>query len=456
MLESLSNRLQSTMKNLRGQARLSEAHIEESMREIRRALLEADVALPVIKRFIESVKEKALGQNVAQSLTPGQQIIKIVQDELVALLGTDNSALNLRTQPPAVILMAGLQGVGKTTSVGKLAKLLKADKKKVMVVSADTYRPAARQQLAVLAQSIDVTYCAAEGETQPVQIAQTALSEAKRRLYDVLIVDTAGRLHVEQDMMDEIAQIQQAVKPIEVLLAVDAQAGQDAVNSAHAFHQILPLTGLIMTKSDGDARGGAILSVREVTGCPIKYLTTGEKPDAIEKFYPDRIVSRILGMGDVLSLIEDIQNQTDTQAMEKSAQKMRKGKGFDMTDLREQMAQMLKMGGASSMLGKIPGAGHLTEKLKDQMNDKHIKHQMAIIDSMTPMERREPTVIKRTRKLRIANGSGTSVQLVNQLLKQQLQMNGMMKKMKNPKMAKKMMGGMGQMLGGMGGMPPRF
>ncbi len=447
MFSSLSERLQASIKKIRGQGRLSEENIQETLRDIRRALLEADVAVPVVKRFIDSIREKYLGQDVAQSLTPGQELIKIVQEELTSLLGRESIPLNFRTQPPAIILIAGLQGVGKTTTVGKLAKELAVQqKKKVMVVSADIYRPAARDQLEILAEQVGVRYCKAENASTPVAIAESAVAEAKRGLFDVLLVDTAGRLHVDSEMMDEIKSIHSAIQPIEVLLATDSQAGQDAVNSAEAFNNALPLTGLVMTKVDGDARGGAILSVREVTGCPIKYLTTGEQLDKIEVFHPNRVASRILGMGDMMSLIEEIERKVEKKPTEKLH------KGFGLVEMRTQLKQMLDMGGASSLMGKIPGMGNMLEKVKNQVDDRNVKRQIAMIDSMTPLERRDPTVIRRTRKIRIATGSGTTVQMINQLLKQYQQMNGMMKKMKNPKQAKRMLDG----LGGMGGGMPRF
>ncbi len=454
MLETLSDRLQSTVKKLRGQARLTEANIQDTLRDVRRALLEADVALPVVKQLIDTLQQKAVGQEVVGSLTPGQQLIKVVQRTLIDVLGTETSTLNLRTQPPAVILVAGLQGVGKTTSIAKLAKLLKGQKKKVLLVSADTYRPAARDQLATLAQQIDVRYEPCEGAVKPIDIATQGLSVARRGLYDILLVDTAGRLHVDADMMDEIVAIHQAITPIETLLVSDAQAGQDAVNSAASFHQALPISGLVMTKVDGDARGGAILSVREVVGQPIKYLTTGEKLDAIEIFNPERVVSRILGMGDMIGMIEDIERKGDAKQAKKTLEKMRKGKGMDLNDFRAQLQQMLDMGGMNSILSKMPGMGAMQQKVAAQMNDKSVRHQMAVIDSMTPHERSNPNVLQRTHKLRIASGSGTSVQQVNQLLKQFMQMSGMMKKMKNKKQAQRMLSGLKGMMGGPGGLPP--
>lgn len=447
MFENLTDRLSKTLRNISGRGRLTEENIKETLREVRMALLEADVALPVVREFINQVKERAVGQEVNKSLTPGQEFVKIVQSELVRAMGEENDALNLAAQPPAVILMAGLQGAGKTTSVGKLAKLLKEkQKKKVLVVSADVYRPAAIKQLETLASAIDVDFFPSDPQQKPVDIAHNALDQAKRQFYDVLIVDTAGRLHVDEAMMDEIKQLHAEINPIETLFVVDAMTGQDAANTAKAFNEALPLTGIVLTKVDGDARGGAALSIRSITGKPIKFLGVGEKTDALEPFYPDRVASRILGMGDMLSLIEELEGKVDREQAEKLANKLKKGDGFDLTDFLEQLKQMRNMGGMSSMLSKLPGMGQLPEHVKSQMDDKVIVHMEAIISSMTFKERANPDIIKGSRKRRIAAGSGTQVQDVNRLLKQFDDMQRMMKKMKK--------GGMKNMMRNMRGMLP--
>lgn len=450
MFDSLSTRLTSTVQKLRGQARLSEENIQETLREVRMALLEADVALPVVKDFIASVKEKALGQEVLTSLSPGQALIKIVNDELVHLMGDANESLALAAQPPVVILIAGLQGAGKTTSIGKLSRFLTENQKKsVAVVSCDVYRPAAIQQLQTLANEVGVEFIPSDTSQKPIDIAKRAVEQAKTQIKDVLLVDTAGRLHVDEDMMQEIIQLHQAIQPTETLFVVDSMSGQDAANSAKAFNEALPLTGVILTKTDGDARGGAALSVRHVTGKPIKFLGTGEKTTALEPFHPDRIASRILGMGDVVSLVEEVEQKVDHEKAQKLAKKIKKGKSFNMVDLKSQLEQMMNMGGMAGIMDKIPGAAGMAKKAPGMGDDKSIHQMIAIINSMTPHERRFPDVIKNTRKRRIAAGSGTQVQDVNRLMKQHLQMKKMMKKF-----SKK--GGMQKMMQGLkgGGLPP--
>jgi signal recognition particle subunit SRP54 len=457
MFENLTNRLNKTLKSLRGQGRLTEENIGQSMREVRMALLEADVALPVVKEFVERVKQRALGQEVATSLTPGQALIKIVQAELEAIMGQANESLNLRAQPPAVILMAGLQGAGKTTSVGKLARFLKErESKKVMVASADVYRPAAIKQLQILADEVGATFFPSDGSQRPVDIANAALAQAKRQFVDVLILDTAGRLHVDEEMMGEIKVLHTAINPVETLFVVDSMTGQDAANAARAFDQALPLTGVVLTKTDGDARGGAALSVRHITGKPIKFLGMGEKSDALEPFYPDRVASRILGMGDTLSLIEELERKVDKKKADRLAQKFHRGKGFDLEDFRDQLQQMQGMGGISAMLDKLPGMANVSDKVKSQVDDRQFARMEALINSMTPKERRHPDLIKGSRKRRIIQGSGTTVQDLNKLLKQFRQMQKMMKRMKGGKMMKMAQALQGKMPGGFpgGGMPP--
>ncbi|MFQ3251351.1 MAG: signal recognition particle subunit SRP54 [Glaciecola sp.] len=461
MFQNLSDRLGQTLKNISGKGRITEDNIKETLREVRMALLEADVALPVIKAFVERVKERSVGIEVSKSLNPGQMLIKIVQGELETIMGSENEGLNLAATPPAVIMMAGLQGAGKTTSVGKLSKYLKErEKKKVMVVSADVYRPAAIKQLQTLAEEVDVEFFPSSALQKPVDIVEGAIAQAKLNFIDVLIVDTAGRLAVDTEMMKEIQELHSAVKPVETLFVVDAMTGQDAANTAKAFNEALPLTGVILTKADGDARGGAALSVKHITGKPIKFLGMGEKLDALEPFHPQRIASRILGMGDVLSLIEEVERKVDKDKAQKLAQKVKKGKGFDLQDFKEQLEQMRNMGGMMSLMDKMPGMGKMTAKIKDQANDKQFTQMEAIINSMTPGERERPDVIKGSRKRRIAAGSGTQIQDVNKLLKQFTQMQKMMKKMSGGGM-KKMMRGMGGMMppggpGGMGGMGGGF
>ncbi|MBT7307362.1 MAG: signal recognition particle protein [Gammaproteobacteria bacterium] len=446
MFENLTDRLNKTLKNLRGQGRLTEENISQALREVRMALLEADVALAVVKAFIARVKERAVGQEVSTSLTPGQALIKIVEAELVALMGEANESLDLRAQPPAVILMAGLQGAGKTTSVGKLSRFLQERQaKKVMVVSADIYRPAAIQQLQLLADEVGASFFPSDASQKPVEIARAALDQAKRQFFDVLLVDTAGRLHVDDEMMGEIRQLHAVLNPVETLFVVDSMTGQDAAIAAKAFDQALPLTGVVLTKADGDARGGAALSVRHVTGKPIKFLGMGEKLDALEPFHPERVASRILGMGDTLTLIEELERKVDKKKADRLAQKVRRGKGFDLADFRDQLQQMQGMGGVASLLDKLPGMANVPDKVKNQVNDREFVRMEAMINSMTPKERRHPDLIKGSRKRRITLGSGTTVQDLNKLLKQFKQMQKMMKKMKGGKMAK--------MMQGMGGMP---
>jgi signal recognition particle subunit SRP54 len=456
MFEQLGDRLQGTFKKLRGQARLTEENISDSMREVRIALIEADVSLSVVKGFVNRVKEQAIGMDVSKSLNPGQMVIKIVQDELVQLMGAANDSLNLAQTPPAVILVAGLQGAGKTTTVAKLANLLqKRDKKKVMVTSADIYRPAAIQQLKTLAESIDVRWAPSSVDQSPVSIVENALVAAKNAVVDVLIIDTAGRLHVDSELMAEIQAVHKAANPIETLFVVDSMTGQDAVNSAKAFDDALPLTGVILTKTDGDARGGAALSIREVTGKPIKFMGIGEKIDGIEAFHPDRVASRILGMGDVMTLIEEAEQNVDKDKAEKLLRKLKKGKGFDLEDYRDQVAQMNSMGGMESLMGKLPGMGNLnipSGAMGGMMGD--MNKSVAIINSMTAQERQYPALIKGSRKKRIAAGSGTLIQDVNKTLKQFTQMQKMMKKMGSKGKMAKMMRGMGGMPGMGGKMPP--
>jgi signal recognition particle subunit SRP54 len=450
MFDGLSERLGRSIRNLRGVGRLSEDNIKDTLREVRMALLEADVALPVVKEFVEHVRERAMGEEVMKSLTPGQAFIKIVNDELTQIMGAANDALNLAATPPVVILMAGLQGAGKTTTVGKLARWLKQrQKKSVMVVSCDVYRPAAIEQLKTVAAQNEATFYPSEAGQKPVAIAKAALQAAKVQHQDVLIVDTAGRLHIDAEMMDEIKQVHAALQPLETLFVVDSMTGQDAANTAKAFDEALPLTGVILTKTDGDARGGAALSVRYITGKPIKFLGVGEKSDALEPFHPDRVAGRILGMGDVVSLVEEVHQKIDVSKAEKLAKKLQKGKGFDLEDFREQFQQLKNMGGMGALLDKLPGMGNLPQKAMDQVNDRQMLRMEAIISSMTPKERRFPDCINGSRKRRIASGSGTQVQDVNRLLKQFTQMQKMMKKMRK--------GGMAKMMRQFkGGMPPGF
>ena len=458
MFENLSERLGKTLKNISGKGRLTEDNIKDTLREVRMALLEADVALPVVRDFIGQVKERAVGTEVSKSLNPGQVFIKIVQSELESVMGQVNESLNLAAQPPAVVLMAGLQGAGKTTSVGKLASLLKErEKKKVLVVSADVYRPAAIKQLETLASEVGVEFFPSSEDQKPIDIANAAIDFARKHFFDVLLVDTAGRLHVDGEMMGEIQALHKAIDPVETLFVVDAMTGQDAANTAKAFNDALPLTGVILTKADGDARGGAALSVRHITGKPIKFIGMGEKLDALEPFYPERMASRILGMGDVLSLVEEAHRKVDHKKAQNLAKKLKKGKGFDLEDLRDQMMQMKKMGGMSGMLDKLPGTNSLPEAVKNQASDKEVNRMIAIINSMTPKERAFPDVIKGSHKKRIAAGSGLQIQDVNRLLKQHKQMQRAMKKFSKGGMKKMMRSMQGSMPPGMGGgRPPGF
>jgi len=436
MFDNLTDKLSITLKKLKGQGRLTEDNIKDALSEVRVALLEADVSLPVVTDFIERVKEGALGQDVQFSLTPGQAMIKLVQSELVKVMGAANESLNLNAVPPAVILMAGLQGAGKTTTVAKLGRWLQENqKKKVGVVSADVYRPAAIKQLQMLAKEVGLEFFDSDLTQNPVDIAMYAIDAAKRKFLDVIIIDTAGRLHVDDEMMGEIKALHAAINPVETLFVVDSMTGQDAAITAKAFNDTLPLTGVILTKADGDARGGAALSIRHVTGKPIKFIGVGEKTDALEPFHPDRIASRILGMGDMLSLIEEIEQKVDKEKAEKFARKMQKGKAFDLDDFREQLQQMQSMGGVSSMLDKLPGMNSVPQEMKDKVNDKELSRQIAVIGSMTMQERRYPDLIKGNRKKRIAAGCGQQLQDVNRILKQFMMMQKMMKKFKAGNMA---------------------
>jgi len=457
MFENLTDRLSRSMQKLRGRGRLTEDAVNEALREVRVALLEADVALPVVRSFIADVKARALGREVLQSLTPGQAMVKIVHDELVRVMGQENESLDLRAAPPVVVMLAGLQGSGKTTTAAKLARHLHEQGKQVMLVSCDVYRPAAIEQLRTLAGQVEAAFQDSAADQDPVRIAREALDAARRQFMDVLLVDTAGRLHVDAAMMDEARSIARALQPHEILFVVDSMTGQDAANTAQAFNEALELTGIVLTKTDGDARGGAALSVREVTGKPIKFIGSGEKVDALQPFYPDRIASRILGMGDVLSLVEEVQRSVDRDQAEKLARKLKKGRGFDLEDFRAQLEQMNQMGGLTSLVDKLPGVGQLPDTVRSQVDDSQTRRMIAIINSMTPQERRFPDVIRGARKRRIAGGSGTSIQDINRLLKQYAQMQKMMKKLGRGGM-QKMMKQMGRLQGGMppGGPGRRF
>ncbi len=448
MFENLTGRLSQVVKTLRGEARLTETNTQDALREVRVALLEADVALPVVRDFIARVRERALGQDVVGSLTPGQALVGVVHRELVNLMGEAASGLNLATTPPAVILMAGLQGSGKTTSTGKLAKMLREQqRKKVLLVSCDIYRPAAIEQLKTLAAQVEVDFFASDAAQKPADIASAAVAFARTHHHDVLIVDTAGRLAIDDAMMAEIRELHGLLKPIETLFVVDAMQGQDAVNVAKAFADALPLTGVVLTKLDGDARGGAALSVRQVTGAPIKFAGIGEKLDGLEAFHPERMASRILGMGDVLSLIEDVHRSVDRDEAEKFARKLKSGKGFDLEDFKQQVGQMKKMGGVAALIDKLPG--QLAQAAGNaQMDDGQLRRIEGIINSMTPRERSKPELLKASRKRRIATGAGVSVQEVNRLLAQFEQTQKMMKMMAKGGMAK-MMRSMKGMLPGM-------
>lgn len=439
MFQSLTDKLTGSLRRLSGKGRLTEDAIRETLREVRIALLEADVALPVVQKFIREISAKAVGQEVLQSLTPGQALIKIVHDELVSIMGSQNEQLDLRAQAPVVIMLAGLQGSGKTTSTAKLARQLISERnKRVMVVSCDIYRPAAIEQLQTLAGQVGAVFFPSDASQDPAAIAKAAVQEARQKMMEVLLIDTAGRLHIDAAMMDEAQRIHQAVNPHETLFVVDSMTGQDAANTAAAFGKALPLTGVILTKADGDSRGGAALSVREITGKPIKFIGVGEKTDALQPFYPERIASRILGMGDVLSLVEDVQRKVDQDQAQKLVNKLRKGRGFDLEDFRGQLEQMMNMGGIGSLMDKLPGMGQLPAPMKAQVDDKHTRHMIALINSMTPQERRFPDIIRGSRKKRIAQGSGLEVQAINRLLKQHAQMQKMMKKLGG--------GGMGKMM----------
>jgi signal recognition particle subunit SRP54 len=450
MFESLSKRLSGALDALRGQGRLTEDQLKAAARDLRMALLEADVALPVVRDFVEKVRVRALGAEVTQSLTPGQAFLRIVHQELTVALGGTSEPLNLRAEPPAVVLMCGLQGAGKTTTVGKLAlRLRETEKKSVVVVSADIYRPAAIEQLRTVAGQAGVEWFPSESGQKPVAIVQAALAHAKKRFADVLLVDTAGRTTIDEAMMQEIAELHAALNPVETLFVVDAMTGQDAANVARAFSERVRLTGVVLSKADGDARGGAALSVRHVTGAPIKFLGMGEKLERLEAFHPDRIAARILGEGDMLSLIEEAVQKVDREKAERLADKVKKGKSFDLDDFREQLQQMQSMGGIASMLEKLPGAAQLQDRLKNANPEKDVKRSIAIINSMTRKERRFPDHMKASHRRRIAAGSGTEVQDVNKLMRQYEQARDMMKKMAG--------GGMAKLMRSLGGkLPPGF
>jgi signal recognition particle subunit SRP54 len=448
MFESLTDRLSNALRTLSSRARITDENIAEALREVRTALLEADVALSVVDDFVARVRAGAVGQSVAASLTPGQALVKIVHDELVALMGAANDRLNLAAVPPAIVLVAGLQGAGKTTTVAKLARrLMEREKKKVAVVSADVYRPAAIDQLATLAREIGAAFIASRPDEAPAAIVERALKEARAQFVDVLLIDTAGRMHVDEAMMAEIAELHRIAAPIETLFVVDAMTGQDAVNTAKAFNAAIPLTGVVLAKTDGDARGGAALSVRAVTGLPIKFLAVGEKTDALEPFHPDRIASRILGMGDVLSLIEEAEQKVDKQKAERFAKKLGKGERFDLADFRDQLEQMRSMGGVANLLDKLPGMSQVPAAARSQIDDGVFRRMEVIIDSMTPQERQFPDLINGSRKRRIATGSGTEIADVNRLLKQHKQMQKTMKKVTRK-------GGMAKMMRGMSNLKP--
>lgn len=449
MFENLTERLSKTLRHLTGKATLSDSNIQETLQEVRKSLLDADVALTVVEDFITTLKSKAIGQQVDPTLSPGQYFVKLVNDELVQLMGIANQSLNLQAKPPVVFLVAGLQGSGKTTSCAKLARFLQEQQKKsVMLVSCDVYRPAAIQQLATLASQVGASFHPSDAQQKPVDIVKQAVHAAKIANIDVLIVDTAGRLHIDREMMQEVQQIHQACQPTETLFVVDSMTGQDAANTAKVFNDALPLTGVILTKTDGDARGGAALSIRQITGKPIKFLGVGEKIEALEPFHPERIASRILGMGDVLSLIEEIERKVDKEQADKLAKKLSKGKSFDLNDLREQLKQMVNMGGMSAMLDKLPGMPGVSNNIKTAGHDKQFNVMIYIIDSMTKKERTKPALIVGSRKRRIAEGSGTKIQDVNRVLKQHEQMQKMLKKISGK-------GGMMKMMRGLQGkLPP--
>ena len=448
MFDNLTDRLSSTLKKIKGQGRLTEDNVKDTLREVRMALLEADVALPVVTQFIEDVREGALGQAVQSSLTPGQAMTKLVQKELIKVMGAANEGLNLRAVPPAVILMAGLQGAGKTTTAAKLGRWLQQNqKKKVGVVSVDVYRPAAIKQLQTLADDLGLAFFESDNSQKPVDIARAAIDSAKRKFLDVLIVDTAGRLHVDDEMMVEIKELHAALNPIETLFVVDSMTGQDAANTAKAFNDALALTGVILTKMDGDARGGAALSIRQITGKPIKFMGVGEKTDALEPFHPDRLASRILGMGDVLSLIDQIEQKIDKEKAEKLARKMQKGKSFDLEDFREQLIQMQDMGGVGAMMDKLPGVNQMPKEMREKITDKDLARQIAVINSMTMQERRFPDLIKGNRKKRIADGCGQDMQAVNRIMQQHKMMEKMMKRFSKGNLANLVRGMKGNLRG---------
>ena len=447
MFDELTAKLTSAFKNVTGQGRFTAENMQGALQEVRLSLLEADVALPVVKLFIEKIKEKALGQDIDSSLKSNQALIKIIKEELIHLMGDKRVEFNYSTQPPAVCMMAGLQGSGKTTNCAKLALYLKeTEKKKVMLVSVDVYRPAAITQLQILAESIGVDCFPTDAKEKPVKTIAQALDQAKKQFMDVVIIDTAGRLHIDDVMMDELKDIHHVAKPIETFFVVDAMTGQDAANTAKAFHEALPLTGVILTKMDGDARGGAALSVKHITGQPIKFMSFGEKVDSFEPFHPERVASRILGMGDILSLIEEVERKTDKKTSEKLAKKIKKGNGFDLDDFKQQLLQMNSMGGITGMLTKLPGMANVPQHAKNEVSDKSLAQTVAIINSMTPKERRLPKIIIGSRKRRIAMGSGTQIQDVNRLLKRFEQMQKMMQKISKP-------GGLKNMMRGVQGLP---
>ena len=452
MFDQLTERLSTALRNLSGRGRLTDENVADTVRQVRLALLEADVALPVVKAFTDAVRARAVGAEVAKSLTPGQAFIKIVHDELTRLMGEPSTGLDLRAQRPVVVMLAGLQGAGKTTSAGKLARwLIEKERKKVLLVSTDVYRPAAILQLQTLAAQVGAGFAESTTDEAPIAIARRALDEATRSAYDVLLIDTAGRLHVDAEMMAEVRDIEAAIHPHERLFVVDSMAGQDAVNAARAFNEALSLTGVILTKTDGDARGGAALSVRQVTGKPIRFIGTGEKTDALEPFQPERIASRILGMGDVLSLVEQVHEQVDREKAEKLAKKLHTGKSFDLGDLRDQLSQLQRMGGMAAVLEKLPAQLQANAaKAAGAVDPKALKRQIGIIDSMTPRERRRPDLIDGSRKRRIANGAGVALPEVNRLLKQFDQMHKTMKKLAKGGMLRNMMRGMA------GRLPPGF
>jgi signal recognition particle subunit SRP54 len=448
MFGQLTDQIHSAWQHLRGRSRLTDQNIKNALRDVRNALIDADVALPVVKALTSQIKSKALGHNVIKNLDPEQMLIKIVHEELVEILGKETIDLNLNCQPPAIILLAGLQGSGKTTTAGKLAKWLKQQNKKVMLTSVDVYRPAAIEQLRQISEQNSLEFYVHPSEVKPIKMAKEAYTHAKKQFMDVLIVDTAGRLHIDQEMMTEIKSLQNELNPIETLFVVDSMTGQDAAHTAKAFHETLDLTGVILTKTDGDARGGAALSVREITGKPIKFMGVGEKINAFEIFHPERVASRILGMGDLLTLIEEVEKRSDKTASEQLAKKIQKGQGFDLEDFKSQLIQMNQMGGLSAMINKLPGMSQMAApQMTNTVNDKSMNKTIAIINSMTVSERRAPKILNGSRKKRIAQGSGTQIQDINRLLKQHEQMQKMIKKISKPGGLKNMMRGMSDLPG---------